>query len=81
MRDSNICRVIKVFVLEAKLQYEKIFHSEIHSHKMGKFTVFWGDNYSLYNLVIDLNTGYVIPQFNLIFDDLFQTIFSSQAKN
>ena len=42
---------------------------------------FWGDNYSFYDLVIYLNTGYVIPQFNLIFDDLFQTMFSSQAKN
>ena len=39
---------------------------------------FLKENYSLVASVINLSTGSVIPQYNIVFDDLFQNLFSSQ---
>ena len=44
---------------------------------MDQFLGFSGDNSSLVMNVRNLRTGYVSPQFHVVFDDLFHTNFSS----
>ena len=44
---------------------------------MGQFLGFSDDHSSLVVNVRNLRTGYVCLQFHIVFDDLFQTVFSS----
>ena len=44
---------------------------------MGQFLGFSDDHSSLVGNVMNLRSGYVSPQFHVVFDDPFQPVFSS----
>ena len=45
---------------------------------MGHFLGFYDDHYSLVANVHDLSTGYISPQFHLVFDNLFETVMCTK---
>ena len=67
--------VCSVFVLEPKPQDVKRIIKWNWCPKMCQFTVLLSDFSSLVALIINLNTGYVIILYHLVFKYLFQTVF------
>ena len=66
-----------VFVLDPKLQDGKKIPKWNRRSRLGQFLGFSDEHSSLVANVRNLSTGFVSPQFHVVFDDLFQTVFSS----
>ena len=70
-----------VFVLEAKLQNDqKLFKWNCWSRK-GQFLGFSDEHSTLVATVRNLKTGYIYPQYHIVFDDLFETTFCRGQNN
>ena len=61
-----------VFVLEPKLQIHQKLPKWNQRARIGKFLGVLDEHYSLVENVCHLSTGYISPQFHLVFDDLFK---------
>eukprot|EP00956_Cyclotella_meneghiniana_P020859 scaffold37342_cov71-Cyclotella_meneghiniana.AAC.1 len=64
-----------VFVLEPKLQDGKKLPKWNRRARMGQFLGFSKQHSSTVALVRNLHTGYVSPQYHVVFDDNFETVF------
>ena len=70
-----------VFVLEAKLQnYQKLPKWNRRSRK-GQFIGFSDEHSTLVATAQNLKTGYISPQYHIVFDDLFETKFCRGENN
>jgi hypothetical protein len=65
-----------VYVLEATLQDGKKLPKWNKRARMGQFLGFSRSHSSTVALVRNLHTGYVSPQYHVVFDDKFETVFS-----
>ena len=63
------------YVLEAKLQDGKKLPKWNRRARMGQFLGFSRQHSSTVALVRNLHTGYVSPQYHMVFDDNFETVF------
>ena len=45
---------------------------------MGQFLGFFDEHYSLVENFRNLSTGYILPQFHLVFDDLFEMVICTK---
>ena len=70
-----------VFVLDPSLQAGKKIPKWNRRSRLGQFLGFSDEHSSLVGKVRNLTTNYVSPQYHLVFDDLFQTIFSDGNSN
>ena len=66
-----------VFVLDPKLQDDKKIPKRNQGSCIGQFVEFSHEHSSLVANVHHLMTGFVSPQYHVVFDDLFQTVFST----
>jgi len=75
-RDILRCHVwgCPVFVLDPKLQNDQKLPKWNRRARMGQFLGFLDEHSSLVANVRNLSTGYISPQFHLVFDDLFETV-------
>lgn len=64
-----------VYVLEAKLQDGKKLPKWNRRARMGQFLGFSRQHSSTVAMVRNLHTGYVSPQYHVVFDDKFETVF------
>ena len=64
-----------VFVLEPKLQNDQKLPKWNRRARMGQFLGFSDTHSLLVANVRHLSTGHISPQFHLVFDDLFETVF------
>ena len=64
------------YVLEAKLQNNQKLPKWNRRARMGQFLGFSRHHSSTVALVRNLRTGHVSPQYHVVFDDKFQTIFN-----
>jgi hypothetical protein len=64
-----------VYVLEATLQDGKKLPKWNKRARMGQFLCFLRTHSSTVALVRNLHTGYVSPQYHVVFDDKFETVF------
>jgi hypothetical protein len=65
-----------VYVLEPSLQNGKKLPKWNRHAQMGKFIGFSREHSSSVALVCNLHTGYVSPQYHVVFDDKFETVFN-----
>ena len=65
-----------VYVLEPTLQDGKKLPKWNRRARMGQFLGFSRQHSSTVAMVRNLHTGYVSPQYHVVFDDNFQTVFS-----
>ena len=65
------------YVLEAKLQDGKKLPKWNRRARMGQFLGFSRQHSSLVAMVRNLHTGHVSPQYHCVFDDRFDTIFTT----
>jgi hypothetical protein len=63
-----------VYVLEAKLQNDQKLPKWNRRVRLGQFVGFSDEHSSMVANVRHLTTGYISPQFHVIFDDLFETV-------
>jgi hypothetical protein len=63
-----------VYVLEAKLQNDQKLPKWNMRARLGQFVEFSDEHSSLVANVRHLTTGYISPQFHVVFDDLFETV-------
>ncbi len=63
-----------VFMFEPKLQYDQKLPKWNRCSRMGQFLGFSNEHLSLFANVQNLSTGYISPQYHLVFDDLFETV-------
>ncbi len=75
-KDLLCCHVwgCPVFVLEAKLQNDQKLPKWNQWAKMGQFVGFSDKHSSLVANVRHLSTNFISPQFQVVFDDLFETV-------
>ena len=66
-----------VFVLDPKLQDGKKIPKWNRCSRLGQVMGFSDEHSSLVANVRHLTTGFVSPQYHVVFDDLFETVFSS----
>ena len=66
-----------VYVLDAKLQDGKKLPKWNRRARMGQFLGFSTTHSSLVAMVRNLHTGHVSPQYHVVFDDKFETIFNN----
>ena len=64
------------YVLEAKLQDNRKLPKWNRRAWMGQFLGFSKEHSSTVALVRNLHTGYVSPQYHVVFDDKFETVFN-----
>ena len=64
------------FVLDPKLQEGHKILKWNRRSRQGQFLGFSDEHSSLVANVRNLMTGYVSPQYHVIFDDLFQTVYA-----
>ena len=64
------------FVLDAKLQDGKKLPKWNRRARMGQFLGFLKEQSSSVALVRNLHTGYVSPQYHVMFDDKYETILN-----
>jgi hypothetical protein len=83
---ANHCNILRshvwgcpAYVLEPKLQNGQKLPKWNHWSRLGQFLGFLDEHSSLVANVRHLGTGYVSPQYHVVFDDLFETMFSSGA--
>jgi len=79
---TNHCDILQarvwgcpVFVLNPKLQDGKKIPKWNHCARMGQFLGYSDENSSLVANVRHFGSGYVSPQYHVLFDDLFHTVF------
>ena len=65
--------VCPVYVLEAKLQNDQELPKWNRRSCIGQFLGFSEEQFTLVTNVRNLWTGYILPQYHLVFDDLFKT--------
>jgi hypothetical protein len=65
-----------VYVLEPSLQDGKKLPKWNRRARMGQFLGFSTEHSSTVALVRNLHTGYVSPQYHVVFDDKFETVFN-----
>ena len=65
-----------VYVLEAKLQNNQKLPKWNRRSRLGQFLSFSEENSAVVAIVRHLRTGYILPQYHLVFDDLFDTAVS-----
>jgi len=63
-----------VYVLEAKLQNDQKLPKKNRRDGLGQFVGFSNEHSSMVVNVQHLTTGYISPQFHVVFDDLFETV-------
>jgi hypothetical protein len=63
-----------VYVLEAKLQNDQKLPKWNRRARLGQFVGFLDEHSSMVANVRHLTTGYISPQFHVVFDDLFETV-------
>ena len=63
-----------VYVLEAKLQNDQKLPKWNRRARLGQFVGFSDEHSSMVANVRHLTTGYISPQFHVVFDDLFETV-------
>ncbi len=63
-----------VYVLEAKLQNDQKLPKWNRRACLGQYVQFLDEHSSMVANVCYLTTGYISPQFHLVFDDLFETV-------
>ncbi|KAL7461742.1 hypothetical protein ACHAXS_003253, partial [Conticribra weissflogii] len=68
-----------VFVLDPKLQDGKKIPKWNRRSRLGQFLGFSEQHSSLVACVRNLSTGFVSPQYHVVFDDLFQTIYNDTS--
>ena len=76
-RDSRRSHVwgCPVFVLEAKLHDDQKLPKWNQRSRMGQFLGFSDAHSTLIATVRNLRTGFISPQYHVVFDDLFETTF------
>ena len=74
-RDFLCCHVwgCPVFVLEPKLQNYQNLPKWNQRARLGQFLGFSDEHLSLVSNVQHISTGYIYPQFHLVYDDSFKT--------
>ena len=79
-RDLIRCHVwgFPVFVLKPNGQNYQKLPKWNQQARMGQFLGFSDEHYSLVENVSNLSTGYISPQFHLVFDDLFETVICAK---
>lgn len=65
-----------MYVLEASLQDGKKIPKWNHRDRMVQFFWFLGEHLSTVALMWNLHTGHVSPQYHVVFNDKFETVFS-----
>ena len=70
-----------VYVLEPKLQNGQKLPKWNQRSRLGQFLGYLDEHSSLVANVRHLGTGYVSPQYHVVFNDLFETVFSSGSDN
>ena len=60
-------------MLEAKLQNDQKLPKCNRRYCLGKFIGFSEEHSTLVANVCNLRTGYILPQYHLVFDDFFET--------
>ena len=65
------------YVLDPKLQNDKKIPKWNRRSRIGQFLGYSDEHSSLVANVRHLKTGFVSPQYHCVFDDLFQTVFST----
>lgn len=70
-----------VFVLDPKLQDGKKIPKWNRRSRLGQFMGFSDKHSSLVANVRHRTTGFVSPQYHVVFDDLFQTVFNDALVN
>ncbi len=75
-KDILCCHVwgCPVYVLEAKLQNDQKLPKWNRMACLGQFVGFSDEHSSMVANVRNLTTGYISPQFHVVFDDLFETV-------
>jgi hypothetical protein len=69
------------YVLEPKLQNGQKLPKWNRRSRLGQFLGYSDEHSSLFANVRHLGTGYVSPQYHVVFNDLFKTVFSSGSDN
>ena len=69
------------YVLKPKLQNGQKLPKRNRWSRLGQFSGYSDEHSSLVANVWHLGTGYVSPQYHVVFDDLLKTVFSSGADN
>ena len=69
------------YVLEPKLQNGQKLPKWNRQSRLGQLLGYLDEHSSLVANVWHLKTGYVSPQYHVVFDNLFETVFSSGANN
>ena len=64
------------YMLDPKLQKNKRLPKCNRRARMGQFLDFLGYHSSTVALVRNLHTGFISPQYHVVFDDKFETVFS-----
>ncbi len=70
-----------VYVLEPKLQNCQKLPKWNCWSRLSQFLGYLDKHSPLVAMVIHLGTGYLSPQYHVVFDDLFETVFSSGSNN
>ena len=70
-----------VFVLEDKFQNDQKLPKWNHRSRKGQFLGFSDEHSTLVATVRNLKTGYISPQYHIVFDDLFETTFCRGKNN
>ena len=65
------------YVLEPKLQNGQKLPKWNRRSRLGQFLGYSDEHSSLVAMIRHLKTGYISPQYHVVFDDLFETVFSS----
>ena len=69
------------YVLEPKLQNGQKLPKWNRRSRLGQFLGYSDEHSSLVANIRHLKTGYISPQYHVVFDDLFETVFSSGAND
>ena len=82
-RDILCCHVwgCPTYVLEPKLQNGQKLPKWNRRSRLGQFLGYSDEHSSLIANIRHLKMGFVSPQYHVVFDDLFETVFSSGAND
>ena len=62
---------------ECSFEKPRNFPRRNHRSRLGEFLGFSNEHSSLVSNVRKLQTSYTLPQYNVVFNDIFQNVFSS----
>ena len=69
--------VCPVFVLDPKLQNDQKIPKWNRRSILGQFIGFLEHHSSLIASILHINTGQISPQYHVVFDELFETVYST----